>query len=777
MTSHITTEADTRADLIDPMLERCGWKNGESDVIVRRECPISHGRILARGKRTPALSADYLLVYKNVKLGIIEAKKSSRSYTDGVAQAKHYAELLNVRFTFATNGKIIYQIDMQNGSEQEIDRYPTPQELWNMTYATNNDIFNKLSAIPFNMDGVFQQRYYQENAVNAVIKALSIGKKRILLTLATGTGKTKIAYQIVWKLMQARWNLRNIGDRLPRILFLADRNILADQAFGAFVGFPKNALVRIKPSQIKKDGRIPTSQSIFFTIFQTFMSGEKPYFGQYPKDFFDFIIIDECHRGGANDESNWRQILEYFDSAVHLGLTATPKRKDNVDTYKYFGEPVYTYSLKQAIEDGYLTPFRVRRITDNFGTYEYHTDDIINGEIDAEKTYREPDFNTNIELREREVERVKTFMNEINQNDKTLVFCATQRHAGVIRDIINQVKTASQNPNYCVRVTADDGETGEEFLRQFQDTEKTIPTILTTSQKLSTGVDAIQIKNIVLLRPVNSMIEFKQIIGRGTRLCDGKEYFTVYDFVNASANFEDPEWDGLTEYVGKPNMGTRSRKGTKAPEESDLPPESPLTAQVPKEPIQIILGGGRSVEITDRGTTFYDNVSGRPIAAKEFIKRLIGNAPNFFGSEEELRKLWADPVTRRELLARMAKRGYDEQAFDKIKYILHAENSDIFDVLQYIVYANDSIQTRQERVDRHKVLIFPNYDSRQNAFIEFVLQQYVNNGVTELSDERIGALVNLKYETPANAEVNLGKMSQIRHVFCDFQQYLYKKIA
>ncbi len=777
MATYTTTEAETRADLIDPMLVDCGWQNGETDVVVRREYPISRGRILSGGKRGPTLSADYVLSYKNVKLGIIEAKKSSRSYTDGVAQAKQYAELLNVRFTFATNGRTIYQIDMENGSEHEIDRYPTPSELWNMTYATDNEVYNKLTAIPFHTDGVFQQRYYQENAVNAVIKALSKGQKRILLTLATGTGKTKIAYQIVWKLMQARWNLRKIGDRLPRILFLADRNILADQAFNSFTGFEQNALARIKPGQIRKNGRVPQSQSIFFTIFQTFMSGDKPYFGQYPKDFFDFVIIDECHRGGANDESNWRQILEYFDSAVHLGLTATPKRKDNVDTYKYFGEPVYTYSLKQAIDDGFLTPFRVRRITDNFGTYEYNVNDIVNGEIDKGKTYKEPDFNKNIELREREVERVKKFMNEINQNDKTLVFCATQRHAGVIRDIINQVKTVSKNPNYCVRVTADDGEIGETFLRQFQDTEKIIPTILTTSQKLSTGVDAIQIKNIVLLRPVNSMIEFKQIIGRGTRLYDGKEYFTVYDFVNASNNFEDPEWDGPIEYVGKVAKGKGKKKC--GPDEECPPEEEPDNLSEPKEPVQITLGGGRCVEITDRGTSFYDNASGKPISAKEFIERLIGNAPNFFKSEEELRRVWADPITRKELLARMAERGYTEQAFDKIKQILNAEDSDIFDVLQYVVYSNKNadIISRQDRVDEHKVLIFDNYDSRQHAFIEFVLQQYVNNGVSELSDERIGDLVNLKYGSPANAQIELGKMSEIRRVFCGFQKYLYKKAA
>lgn len=777
MENYILSEADTREELINEKLKTCGWETGELGVVVRREYPISQGRILSGGKRGSKLSADYVLFYKNIKLGVIEAKKFSKSYTEGVAQAKHYAELLNIPFAFATNGRTIYQIDMEKGTEYEIDRYPTPEQLWNKVYATDNDVFNKLSAIPFYIESGFQQRYYQENAVNAVIKALSDGKKRILLTLATGTGKTKIAYQIVWKLMGAKWNLKNIGDRRPRILFLADRNILSDQAFNTFKeGFSDDILARIKPNQVKKDGVVPTSQNMFFTIFQTFMSGEKPYFGQYPKNFFDFIIIDECHRGGANDESSWREILNYFDSAVHLGLTATPKRKDNVDTYEYFGNPVYTYSLKQAIEDGYLTPFRVRRIKDNFGTYQYSPEDIVNGEIDTIKEYKEPDFNTEIELREREVKRVKKFMNEINQEDKTLVFCATQRHAGVIRDIINQVKTKSKNPEYCVRVTAGDGELGEMYLRQFQDTEKTIPTILTTSQKLSTGVDAIQIKNIVLLRPVNSMIEFKQIIGRGTRLCEGKEYFTIYDFVNASKQFEDKEWDGPIEYEGSHKKPKTTDGGNGQDGEGQ---EDGGKTKEPKEPIQITLGGGRKVKIIDTGTEFYDNVAGKPIPASEFIEHLIGNAPNFFKTEEELRQIWADPITRKELLKRMAENGYDAQAFQKIKQILNAENSDIFDVLQYVVYSNkhNEIMSRQERVKEHKILIFNNYESRQYAFIEFVLQQYINNGVNELSDDRVGDLIKLKYGSPANAELKLGNMSEIRKIFCDFQQYLYEKAA
>ena len=761
----MVSEADTREELINPKLQECGWKTGDN-VIVRREYPISKGKIIGMNARAPKLSADYVLIYKNVKLAVVEAKKSSRSYTDGVAQAKQYAELLNIRFTYATNGAEIYQIDMETGKEQQVTAYPSPEELWRMTYQQDNKIFNLLSAIPSKTDGQFELRYYQENAINAAIKALSEGKKRILLTLATGTGKTCIAFQIVWKLMQAKWNIKNIGDRLPRVLFLADRNILADQAFNAFQAFPLNSLARITPGDIKKNGRVPDAQSIFFTIFQTFMSGEKPYFGQYPKDFFDLVIIDECHRGGANDESNWRDILNYFDSAVHLGLTATPKRKDNVDTYKYFGEPVYTYSLKQGINDGFLTPFRVRNLSTNFEEYQYNPSDDIDGEIDPEKTYKDNE----VFIVDKELERVKKFMDEINQNDKTLVFCATQTHAGLIRDMINQCKTASTNPNYCVRVTADDGERGEMFLRQFQDTSKTIPTVLTTSQKLSTGVDAIQVKNIVLLRPVNSMIEFKQIIGRGTRVCEDKDYFTIYDFVDASKNFEDPEWDGPTDYTGKPKprKPTGGERGDNGGEGGNgEPPE-------PKKIIKIKLGKGREVEIFDEGTTFYDKDLGKPISAKEFIERLVGQMPNFFKTEEELRQVWLDPITRKTLLKHFAEKGYNKETFKYIQKALQAEDKDVFDVLSYLAEFCSDMMTRAERAGQCKVYVMDNYEARQYAFIEFVLQQYVKEGISELDDERIGKLVNLKYGSPMNALQELGKPDEIRSMFCNFQQYLYK---
>ncbi|EWH03589.1 restriction endonuclease subunit R [Halomonas sp. BC04] len=500
-----------------------------------------------------------MLIYRGQKLAVIEAKKRSLPATEGLAQAKRYAERLQARFAYATNGDAIYRIDIITGAEGEVAGYPAPDDLWAETFGGEDEATNawreRFGTVPFEDKGGFwQARYYQHNAINQALEAIADGRERILLTLATGTGKTAIAFQIAWKLFHARWSLaaRASGEpaRQPRILFLADRNILANQAFNDFSAFPEDALVRIDPETIRKKGRVPKNGNVFFTIFQTFMTGRDgngdpaPNFGDYPKDFFDFIVIDECHRGGANDESNWRGILEYFAPAVQLGLTATPKRRHNADTYAYFGDPVYVYSLKDGINDGFLTPFRVRQIATTLDDYVYTSDDqVIEGEIEEGKRYTEDDFNRVIEIREREQYRVRVFMEQIDQREKTLVFCATQAHALAVRDLINQMKI-STDPNYCERVTANDGAEGERFLKQFQDNEKTIPTILTTSQKLSTGVDARNVRNIVLMRPVNSMIEFKQIIGRGTRLYDGKDYFTIFDFVKAYEHFNDPEWDG-----------------------------------------------------------------------------------------------------------------------------------------------------------------------------------------------------------------------------------------
>ncbi len=688
-------EAETRAEHIDPALAAAGWGVAEGSRI-RREYPITLGRIEGHGRRGKPLTADYVLIHRNTRLAVVEAKAWDEELTEGVAQAKNYAGMLAIRFTYSTNGRGIYGIDMQQGTEGELPRYPTPDELWNLTFSKTNAWRDRFAAVPFeDKGGSHPSRYYQDIAVERVMGAIADNRQRILLTMATGTGKTFIAFQIAWKLFHSRWNVPDWKAgrepaRRPRILFLADRNILANQAYNAFSAFPEDAMVRISPDDIRKKGKVPKNGSLFFTIFQTFMSGPprdgkpSPYFGEYAPDFFDFIVIDECHRGGANDESNWRAIMDYFAPAVQLGLTATPKRQDNVDTYAYFGEPVYVYSLKEGINDGFLTPFKVKQISTTLDEYVYTPDDkLVEGEIEAGKLYTENDFNKIIEIKEREAHRVKLFMEQIDQNEKTLVFCATQAHALAVRDLVNQMKT-SKEPNYCQRVTADDGLLGEQHLRDFQDNEKTIPTVLTTSQKLSTGVDARNIRNIVLMRPINSMIEFKQIIGRGTRLYDGKDYFTIYDFVKAHHHFSDPEWDGEPAEP-EPKESGRPKPGQVEKTDEAREPSPPEYA--PRQKIKVKLADGKARTIQHMMCTTFWHPDGTPMSAQQFMELLFGRLPEFFKDEAELRALWSAPDTRKKLLQALAEKGFGKDQLGEMQKIIDAEKSDLFDVLAHVAYA------------------------------------------------------------------------------------------
>ncbi len=558
-------------------------------------------------------------------------------------------------------------------------------------------------------------------------------------------------------------------------------------------------MVRIKPEDIRKKGKVPKNGSLFFTIFQTFMSGPpkdgkpSPYFGEYPPDFFDFIVIDECHRGGANDESNWRGIMEYFAPAVQLGLTATPKRRENADTYRYFGEPVFIYSLKDGINDGFLTPFKVKQIQTTLDYYVYTPDDtVVEGEVEFGRLYEEPDFNKIIEIKEREKKRVEIFMSQINQNEKTLVFCATQNHALAVRDLVNQMKS-SKDPNYCQRVTANDGELGEQHLRDFQDNEKTIPTILTTSQKLSTGVDARNIRNIVLMRPINSMIEFKQIIGRGTRLFDGKDYFTIYDFVKAHHHFNDPEWDGEpVEEEACPKCGTRPCVCEVQP-----PKPCPVCGQTPcaclKEPCPVCgklrcvcnqkrkakvkLADGKERNIQHMMATTFWHPDGTPMSAQQFMELLFGKLPEFFKNEAELRALWSAPDTRTKLLQGLAEKGFGHDQLAEMQKIIDAEKSDLFDVLAHVAYAMPPL-TREVRAANAKVYINTRFSAKQQVFLDFVLSHYVSVGVEELDQNKLTPLLRLKYhDSIADAVADLGKPEEIGQVFTGFQKYLYAAAA
>ncbi|WP_224815172.1 EcoAI/FtnUII family type I restriction enzme subunit R [Hasllibacter sp. MH4015] len=772
------TEEDTRANRIDPELMKAGWYGPDAipGARINREEMLWPGRINVGQTRSAPKPADYVLRMNDHVMAVIEAKKAAKGPTSGRGQAVDYAKRIDAPLAYSTNGIGWHEVDMRTGTEREIEPFPTPQDLWSRIFPTQNPWRETFGRIPFETGGgKWEPRYYQARAVNAALDAIANRQDRILLTLATGTGKTSIAFQIAWKLFEARWNLSYEPTRRPRVLFLADRNILADQAYNSFSAFPADALSRISPDEIRKKGKMPKNASIFFTIFQTFMTEGKDGKGEanfydYDPDFFDLIIVDECHRGGAKDESTWRGILEYFKPAVQLGLTATPKRKQNADTYSYFGEPVYSYSLKNGIEDGFLTPFKVRQMASTLDTYTYdRTDDVLSGEIDAEKEYKEGDFNTTIIIPERERSRIEEFMDQIDQRQKTLVFCATQPHAAFVRDYINQIKT-SDDPHYCERVTAEDGDLGEQHLREFQDNEKSVPTILTTSRKLSTGVDARNVRNIVLMRPVKSMIEFKQIVGRGTRTFEGKDFFTIYDFVKAYEHFNDPEWDG------DPIAPEDPSKPKPPPEAEDTPPsdDEPSPNNPSPEKVVVRLADGKERQIAYIGTTTYWSHDGKPISEQEFMEQLFGDLEGLVADEDELRAVWSDPDTRTRFMGQLRDQGYDTEKLDEMRRLIDAPNSDVFDVLAYVRFSLAPL-TRFDRAEHAKQDGMAGYEPEMRDFLEHVLSSYASKGVEELNLNKISDFLRLKYGGTSDAKQILGTVPEIRAAFIGIQSHLYSQ--
>ena len=799
-------ESTTRRKKIDPALYAVGWEQVPESQILneQRAYLIAPGRVEKLKARHPK-KVDYILEYKGIKLAVIEAKSDETDVSVGVPQAKQYAQMLQIRYTYSTNGDRIYFIDMGvkdaygnyvvPSTEKFIDKFPSPQELWQMSFPEDNEWRDRFNLEPLNRGGGREPRYYQANAINNVLNAVANKQNRILLTMATGTGKTYTAFQICWKLFQTKWNLHG-ADQRPRILFIADRNILANQAINDFEQFPDDAMVRITPDELRKNhGKVPTARHLYFTIFQTFMcadeSGE-PYYKQYPVDFFDFIIIDECHRGGANDESQWRELMEYFSFAYQLGMTATPRRQDNANTYRYFGEPVYSYSLKQGIADGYLTPFRVRISESNIDEYTYSPDDEVEGEIDTEKTYTESDFyNGKIEIRQRDEHRVVELLSQINPDEKTIVFCATQLHAHIIRDMINQHKK-NPAPNYCERVTANDGAEGEEALKLFQDNERKLPTILTTSQKLSTGVDARNVRNIALMRPVNNMVEFKQIIGRGTRLFDDKYYFTIYDFVGASRNFQDAEWDGdpFCPICGNyPCTCNKKQKQYPEDETEDNPTilgepvPCPICGHLPctcdgggvqKQKIIVRLSAQRTFELKTKWTEKFQ-FGDELISIEEFIQKLFGRLPSFFSGPEDLRKQWEHPDTRHALLNQLEQEGFHEEKLQKMQLVMGREDCDLLDVLEYLAYETTPIE-REKRVELVRQDYYKQQTKAQKEFIDFLIAQYLRNSYHEFTSDNLGKFINMKYGSIADAKANLAMdVSQIRNQYIEFQRQLYSR--
>lgn len=768
----MVSEADTRANYIDPALKAANWQS--SNII--REHYFTDGRKLAGGTRGRRCFVDYLLHKDNRYLAVVEAKKEDEHPTKGLQQAIDYAKKLNVRFVYSSNGKATYEFDLETGKGDYIEFYPTPAELEQRFESTTTDLGQQLRNIPFHLEGAMQPRYYQELAVHAATDAIGQSKPRILLTLATGTGKTFIAFQIVHKLFQVRWNKADPGSRRPRILFLADRNILADQAINTFNPYEKD-LIKINGEEVRsRNGVVPTNAHIFFAIYQAIAERENidGYYKAYPEDFFDLILIDECHRGAANEAGSWRAILDHFTSAVHLGLTATPKRTDNVDTYDYFGQPAFEYSLKEGINDGFLTPYRVKRVRTNLDELVLTKDDqVVEGES-SQDIYQVEDYDKKIVVDERTELVAKTILNNMHPMDKTIVFCENQNHALTMRDMINKHKTVT-DPHYCVRVTSDEGKIGRELLEKFQDNDKDIPTILTSSQMLTTGVDARNVRNIVLDRSIGSMVEFKQIIGRGTRVFEGKDYFTIIDFRGATNKFYDQDWDGEPE---APEPG-----GTSEPAPPPYTPYPPVTDDPPTgdpgEPLPrltIKLGKHRELKVIDIETRYIDE-NGKPLTLQEFVERLLQQLPGLFKSVEELRDIWSDPDQRETLLNKLVQAGFDKEQLAVLRRMFEAEECDVFDLLAFLAF-EQPMSTRHHRAEavRSNQEFFGQYQQdKAKNFLRFVLNRYEQTGVTELSRERLPALIELSGlgTTKDASQAFGGKPAHLLEAFKQLQHQLY----
>lgn len=767
----MASEADTRANYIDPALLAAQWQS--TNII--REHYFTDGRKLAGGVRGRRCFVDYLLYKENRYLAVVEAKKDSEHPTKGLQQAIDYAKKLHVRFVYSSNGKQTYEFDLDTGKGDYIEFYPTPEELESRYAGIDTDLGQQLRNIPFHIEGTMQPRYYQELAVHAATDAIGQGLSRILLTLATGTGKTFIAFQIVHKLFQARWNKVEPGARRPRILFLADRNILADQAINTFNPY-ENDLIKIDGEEVRKrNGVVPTNAHIFFAIYQAIAERENidGYYKAYPQDFFDIVLIDECHRGAANDTGSWRAILDHFSSAVHLGLTATPKRKANVDTYEYFGHPAFEYSLKEGINDGFLTPYRVKRIRTNLDELILNNDDqIIEGEA-GEDIYQVEDYDKKIVVDQRTELVAKAILGNTNLLEKTIVFCENQNHALTMRDMINKHKEI-KDPHYCVRVTSDEGKAGRELLEKFQDNDKDIPCILTSSQMLTTGVDARNVRNVVLDRTVNSMVEFKQIVGRGTRVFDGKDYFTIIDFRGATNKFYDKDWDGEPEAPEPGGAGEQKKLPPYSPE----PPgggESPEPGE-PKPKLKVTLGKNRELKVIDVETRYIDE-NGKPLTLQEFVERLVTQLPGLFKSIDELRQIWSDPDEREILLDKLVKAGFDKEQLVTLRQMFEAEACDVFDLLAFLAF-EQPMATRKARADsvRANNVFFTQYNQEKaKQFLHFVLNRYEQTGSAELSRERLPALIELSGlgTTKDASQAFGGKPTQLLAAFKQLQHQLY----
>lgn len=760
-------EADTCRTYVVPLLQAAGWDSAPYSIAEQRYFTNPKGRIRVIGGkivRGQPKRSDYLLRYRpDFPIAVVEAKANYESPGAGLSQAKEYAEILDLKFAYSTNGKGIVEHDYTTGLERNIDRFPTPEELWTRLNAQDTlpEPSQTRVLAPFYHDVDRPARYYQQIAINRAVAAIMRGKKRLLITMATGTGKTVVAFQICYKLWSTLWNRTNDPVKRPKILFLADRNILVDdpkdKTFAPF-GDARHKI---------EDGEAVQSREMFFATYQAIAEDERRpgLYKEYDRDFFDLIIIDECHRGSARSDSNWREILDYFSGAVQIGMTATPLRKDNKATYRYFGNPVFQYSLRQGLADGFLAPYRVHRIVTSADATGWRPTkgerDKLGREIPDEE-YHTPEFERRLSLRPRSeaiAKHLTNFLRRTNPYDKTIVFCVDQEHADEMRQLLNNLRPdlAKQHPDYVCRVTSDEKEIGKGHLGRFQELETETPVILTTSQLLSTGVDAPMVKNVVLIRIIGTMTEFKQIIGRGTRLREDydKFYFNILDYTGtATRHFADHQFDGDPEFVaeeeiddeGNTTTTTTLDHGPEPTEDDedgdgaqggggdiDFDPDPPTIIeppQPPPEPRKFYVEKG-NVTIATHLTQDLD-AEGRQLRATEFRDYTCEVVRSLFLDVAEFRHGWADPERRAEILTQLEAKGISAaEAGDSFGN----SDADPFDLLCNIAW-NAPVVTRKERAARlrkNAPTFFEEYGEQARQILDALLAKYAEHGPAEFS--------------------------------------------
>jgi type I restriction enzyme R subunit len=733
------TEADTCRKYVLPKLYAAGWDDDQ----INEQRTLTDGRIMVAGTkitRRPQKRADYLLRYKpNLMIAVVEAKAEYKNPRDGIQQAKEYAQILDLKFAYSTNGHGVVEHDFITGKETDLDAFPSPAELWQRLEGQlglpQEEQQKRFLSPSLPVPGK-PLRYYQEIAINRVIRALLRGQRRVLLNMATGTGKTDVAFHICWKLWNTRWN-RTGEPRRPRILYLSDRSILVDD--------PKDKqFAPFGDARWKIQGEAIKSREIYFATYQAIAKDElRPgLYRDYSPEFFDLVIVDECHRGSARDESNWREILEYFHPAYQLGMTATPLREENRDTYRYFGNPVYTYSLRQGIDDGFLAPYRVHRIvTDVDATGWRPSKDELDryGRMIPDEEYQTPDFERIVALRARTEAIAKSITDFLRKTDpfaKTIVFCADQEHADEMRQAINNLCTdlVQKHPDYVVRIVADEGDIGRGYLSRFQELETTTPAVVTTSKLLTTGVDIQTCQNIAICRMVNSMTEFKQIIGRGTRVrADyGKLWFSILDYTGSATRlFADPEFDG--DPIDPP---TEIRLGdpipTPAEEVPAWEPITPLEGELGKEfheeRAKYYVDGGY-VEIAAHFVYELD-ASGKQLRVIKFTDYASETIRSMWTSAADLRSHWSNAKERTAILDALEQRGI---TLEQLAENAHQPDADPFDLLCYIAF-NAPIRTRRERAERFRrgrVDFWEYFQPEAREILNEILDKYVEHGTAQ----------------------------------------------